>query len=134
MRQAANLEHLLCKSKFMPVEENFHVIFCGKNCAWCPYLLKASSYLFKRIRFSFSKKKKINFGNIQEPYLCLIYLFYFCQACKKECIGETGRLVKRISFYKQHIRQPQYQQIKVEEHLRLCSCGDFQMFPFLQIK
>ena len=49
MRQAPNLERLLCKSKFMTVEEHFHVNSCGKNCVCCPYLLKASSYLFKRV-------------------------------------------------------------------------------------
>ena len=35
MRQAPNLECLLCKSKFMPVEEHFRVNSCGKplfNC------------------------------------------------------------------------------------------------------
>ena len=48
--QAPNLEHLLCESKFMPVKENFHVNSCGKNCVCCPYLLKASSYLFKRVK------------------------------------------------------------------------------------
>ena len=49
MRQAPNLERLLCKSKFMLVEEHFHVNSCGKICVCCPYLLKASSYLFKRV-------------------------------------------------------------------------------------
>ena len=49
MRQAPNLERLLCKSKLMPVEEHFHVNSCGKNCVCSPYLLKASSYLFKRV-------------------------------------------------------------------------------------
>ena len=47
MRQAPNLERLLCKAKFMSAEEHFHVNSCGKNCVCCPYLLKASSYLFK---------------------------------------------------------------------------------------
>ena len=31
MRRASDLEHLLCKSKFIPVEENCHVNSCGKN-------------------------------------------------------------------------------------------------------
>ena len=58
-----------------------------------------------------------------------------CRECQEEYIGETGCLVKeRISVYRQHIRQSQYQQIKVEQHLRFCSGGEFQMFPFLQIK
>ena len=40
-----------------------------------------------------------------------------------------------IFVYRQYIRQShKYQQIKVEEHLRLSSSGEFQMFPFLQIK
>ena len=57
MRQAPNLERLLCKSKFKPVEEHFHVDSCGKNGVCCPYLLKASSYLFKRVnKVYFSKK------------------------------------------------------------------------------
>ena len=52
MRQMPNVERLLCKSKFMPVEENFHVTSsgCGKNCVCCPYNLKTSSYLFKRVK------------------------------------------------------------------------------------
>ena len=43
MNQGPKLERLLCKSKFIPVEENFHVTSCGKNCVCYPYLVKASS-------------------------------------------------------------------------------------------
>ena len=60
MRQAPNLERLLCKSKFMPIEEHFHVDSCGKNCVCCPYLLKASSYLFKRVNKVFFLKNNFN--------------------------------------------------------------------------
>ena len=49
MRRAPNLEHLLCKSKFTPVEKDFHVSSCGKNCVCCINLLKASSDLFKKV-------------------------------------------------------------------------------------
>ena len=56
IRQTSNLEHLFCKSKFMPSEEYFHVNFSGKNCVCCPYLLKASSYLFKRVNKYFFPK------------------------------------------------------------------------------
>ena len=38
-----------------------------------------------------------------------------------------------IRVYRQHIRQPQYQQLKVEGHLRVCGNGEFQIFPLLQI-
>ena len=129
MRQAPNLERLLCKSKFMPVEEHFHVNFCGKNCICCPYLLKAPSYLFKRMSKDFFRKNNFNCESRNLIYVVI------CQGCQEEHISETGCLVKeRISVYRHHIRQPQYQQIKVEEHLRFSSSGEFQMFPFLQIK
>ena len=46
---------------------------------------------------------------------CLIYLF---QGCKEEYTEETECIVKeRRNIYKGHIRQPQYQQLAVEEHL-----------------
>ena len=57
MRQALNLERLLCNSKFMPVEETSHLNSCGKNCVCCPYLLKTSSYPFKRVSKIFFLKK-----------------------------------------------------------------------------
>ena len=37
-------------------------------------------------------------------------------------------------MYRQHIRQPQYQQLKVEEHLRVCGNSEFQIFPLLQMR
>ena len=56
MRQASNLKLLLWKSKFVPVEENFQVNSCGKNCVCCPYLLESSSYLFKKVNKAFFLK------------------------------------------------------------------------------
>ena len=113
----------------MPTEENIHVNTCGKSCVCCPYLLKASSYLFKRINKVFFLKGSFNCESRNLIYVVI------CKGCKEEYIGETGCLVKeRISVYRRLIRQPQHQQIKVEEHLRLCSSGEIQMFPFLQIK
>ena len=37
-------------------------------------------------------------------------------------------------MYRQHIRQPQYHQLKVEEHLRICGNGEFPIFPLLQMR
>ena len=55
-----------------------------------------------------------------------------CQGCKEEYVGETSCLVKeRLNIYRQHIRQPQYQQLAVEEHLRTCGEGKFHV-SFLQ--
>ena len=36
-------------------------------------------------------------------------------------------------FYRQHIRQPQYLQLAVEENLRTCGEEKFRMFPFFKI-
>ena len=37
-------------------------------------------------------------------------------------------------MYRQHIRQPQHQQLKVEEHLRVCGNGEFRIFPLRQMR
>ena len=37
-------------------------------------------------------------------------------------------------MYRQNIRQPQYQQLKVGGHLRICGNGEFQIFPMLQMR
>ena len=63
----------------------------------------------------------------------LIYIV-ICQKCKKQYIGEMGYLVKKwVNIYRQHIRQPQYQQLAPEEHLGTCEYGKFHMFPFFKI-
>ena len=50
-----------------------------------------------------------------------------CQEYK----GETGCLAKeQINIYWQHIRQLQYQQLAVEEHLPTCGDGKFHAFFF----
>ena len=114
------------KSGVVRFEEQFHVNSYGKNCVCCPYLLKAFSYLFERVNKVFFLKNNFNCDSRNLTYVVF---------CQEEYICETGCLVKeRISVYRQHIRQPQYQQIKMEERLCFCSSGEFQMFPFLQIK
>ena len=37
-------------------------------------------------------------------------------------------------MYRQHIRQPQYQQLKVEGHIRACGNREFQIFHLLQMR
>ena len=41
--------------------------------------------------------------------------------------------VEKINIYRQHIRQPQYQQLAVEEDIRTCGDGQFHVFPFFKI-
>ena len=104
MRQAPNLQRLLCQISCLE-EKIFTLIFVERIAS------------------------AVNCENRNLIYVVI------CQGCKEEYIGQTSCLEKeRISLYRQHIRQPQYQQIKVEEHLRLCSSGEFQIYQFLQMK
>ena len=61
----------------------------------------------------------------------LIYVV-ICGTCMEEYSRETGqgktKLRGRVRVYHQHIRQPQYQQLKVEGHLRVCGSGNFEYF------
>ena len=69
--------------------------------------------------------------------LNLIYVVV-CPNCQGEYIGETGinrqKLRDRVRIYRQHIRQPKYQMLKVEEHLRNCGNGQFKIFRFLKMR
>ena len=74
---------------------------------------------------------------LKNPFNCessnLIYVA-ICKGCKEEYKRETGCLVKeRINIYRQNIRQPQYQQLAVEEHLHTCGETESFMFPFFKI-
>ena len=101
---------LLCRSKFESQRINHTVKNFGKNCVSSPYLLKASLYQFKRVNKTILLKNSFNFESINFIYVVI------CQGCKREYIGEMGCPVKeRINIYRQHIRQPQYQQFAFEE-------------------
>ena len=45
----------------------------------------------------------------------------------------NGLSSERANIYRQHIRQPQYQQLAVEKHLRNFGGGKFHMFTFFKI-
>ena len=67
----------------------------------------------------------------------VIYVL-ICSGCLEEYIGETGvgkaRLRDRVKVYRQHIKQPEHQKLKVEEHIRFCGRDSFKIFPFLQMQ
>ena len=129
LRQPPNLERILCKSKFSDEKQVFTVKKCGKSCFCCEYVREGQSY-----KFINSDKDFILKTNFTCESSNLIYVV-ICNGCKEEYIGQTGTTLKdRVSTYKQHIKQPQYQQIKVEEHLRTCGEHKFNIFPFFKIK
>ena len=61
-----------------------------------------------------------------------------CSDCLEEYNEETG-LSKtsskdRIREYRQCIKQPEHQQLKVEEHIRICGRASFKIFLFPQMR
>ena len=66
----------------------------------------------------------------------LIYVV-ICPTCNEEYIGETGegktRVCDRVRVYRQHICQPQYQQLKCEERFQTCGKGEFKIIPFFKL-
>ena len=91
-----------------------------------------------QITFAFYVKISLKCMILIRLYSYIIWKRRYCYqrriGCKEEYIEETGCLVKeRINIYWQHIRQPQYQQSAVEEHLHTCGEGKFHMFPFFKI-
>ena len=128
-RQAPNLERILCKSGFNSTMFRGIVEQCGKNCFCCDYISQGTEYLFKEVKYTFKIKSKFNCESKN-----LIYVI-ICSGCNKEYIGQTQTMLKeRLSIYRQHIRQPQYQMIKAEGHLRTCGKGIFNIMPFFQVR
>ena len=59
--------------------------------------------------------------------------------CKKDYNGEkdeerTKLKERSVRMYRQHIRQPQYQQLKVKGHLRLSGNGELPIFLFFRMR
>ena len=51
----------------------------------------------------------------------VIYVLVACSGC-----------LRRV--YRQQIKQPEHQKLKVEEHIRICGRDSFKIFSFLQMR
>ena len=47
---------------------------------------------------------------------------------------DKTRLRDMVRVYRQHIKQPEHQKLKVEEPIRICGKSSFKIFPFLQMR
>ena len=126
-RQSPNLKKLLTKAEFGEVLSG--TFNCSdKRCECCNYLLINDHYTFKNVQITFKLKNRFTCDSFNLIYVVI------CGTCKEEYIRETGqgktKLRGRVRVYYQHIRQPQYQQLKVEGHLRVCGSVEFRIFPF----
>ena len=130
-RQAPNLERILTKAEFS--QKQVGVYKCpGKRCECCASLLLANSYSFKNVDKIFNLKTYFSCDSYNRLYIII------CPTCDEEYTGETGigktKLRDRTRVYGQYIRQPEYQKLKIEEHLRTCGKGTFKIFSLLQMR
>ena len=130
-RQAPNLKRILTKAEFS--QKQVGVYKCpDKRCECCTSLLLGNSYTFKNVDETFNLKTYFSCDSYNLLYIII------CPTCGEQYTGETGvgktKLRNRIRVYRQHIRQPEYQKLKVEEQLRTCGKGTFKIFPLLQMR
>ena len=130
-RQAANLKRILTKAEFS--QKQVGVYKCpDKRCECCASLLLGDSYTFTNVEKTFNLKTYFSCDSYNLLYIII------CSTCGEEYTGETGvgetKLRDRVRVYQQHIRQPEYQKLKVEEHLRTCGKDTFKIFPLLQMR
>ena len=130
-RQSPNLKKLLTKAEFGEIL--LGTFNCSdKRCECCNYLLINDHYTFKNVQITFKLKNRFTCDSFNIIYVVI------CGTCKEEYIGNTGegktKLRDRFRVYRRHNRQPQYQQLKTERHLRVCGNGEFRIFPLLQMR
>ena len=121
----------LTKAQFSQKQVGFYK--CpDKRCECCTSLLLGNSYTFKNVDKTFNLKAHFSCDSSNLLYIVT------CPTFGEEYTGETGvgktKLRDRVRVYQQHIRQPEYQKLKVEEHLRTCGEGTFKIFPLLQMR
>ena len=130
-RQAPNLKRILNKAEFS--QKQVGVYKCPeKRCECCTNLLLGNSYTFKNVDKTFNLKAHFSCDSSNLLYIVI------CPICGGEYTSETAvgktKLRERARVYRQHIKQPEYQKLKVEEHLRMCGKGTFNIFPLVQMR
>ena len=56
-----------------------------------------------------------------------------CSDCKEKDLGQLQTtLQERLNTQRQHIGQPEIQQIDAQGHIRICSSGNFKIMSFFQ--
>ena len=130
-RQPSSLKKLLTRAIYSNKKEHCSKKCTKTRCACCDYIKEGSFHTFKTTGDIFYLKENMTCESSDLIYVVI------CSTCNKEYIGETGegktRVRDRVRVYRQHIRQPQYQQLKCEEHFRTCGKGQFKIFPFFKL-
>ena len=126
-----NLKRILTKAVFSQ-KQVWVYKHPDKRCECCTSLLLGNSYTFKNVDQTFNLKTYFSCGSYNLLYIII------CTTCGEEYANETGigktKLRDHVRVYWQHIRQPEYQKLKLEEHLRTCGKGSFKIFPLLEMR
>ena len=127
--QAPNLKKILTKAGFS--QKQIWVFKCpDKRCECCASLLLGNLYAFKNVDKIFNLKAHFSCNSSNLLYIII------CPTCGEEYIGETGvgktKLKDHVRVYQQHFRQPEYQKLKVEEHLRTCAKVPLKSFLYFR--
>ena len=110
-RQPSNLKRLLCSSNFSTNKTTFKRTKCRKSCFCCDYIIEAELLKFKNWNQPFVLK--YNF-NCETPNFIYVII---SSGCNKEYVRQIGGQLKgRLSIYRKHIRQPEYEKLEVERH------------------
>ena len=126
-RQAPNLGRILCKSSFSPSNSISVVKNCGKSFVCC--IKEGIEHTFKTVDKKFEIRITFNCESKNLIYVVI------CSGCEEEYIGQTQTILKeRLNTYRQHIRQPELQQIDVEGHIGKSGGGNFKIMPFFAIR
>ena len=128
-QQAPNLNKILTKSEFS--QKQVGVFKCPDNrYECCASLLLGISYTFKNVDKTFNLKAHFSCDSSN------LFNIIICPTCGEEYTGETGvgktKLRDRVRVYRQHIRQPEYQKLKAEEHLRTCGKRTLKTFLYFR--
>ena len=127
-RQSSNLKKLLIKAEFGEILSG--TFNCSdERCECCNYLLINDHYTFENVQITYTLKNRFTCDSFNLIYAVI------CGIYKEVYIGETGegkaKLRDRVRVYREHIRQPQYQKLKVQGHLKVCGNEDIRVFLFL---
>ena len=120
---APKLVRIFCKSSFSPSNSISGIKNCGKSFACCQYIKQGKEHTFETVDEKFE---------IRMPFNCESKNLIFVEICsgrKEEYIGQIQAMLKeRLNTYRQHMRQPQLQQIDVEGHIKTCACKNYAVF------
>ena len=123
-RQVPNLKRILTKAEFSQKQVGVYK-YPDKRCECCASLILGNSHTFKNVDKTFNLKTYFSCDSYNLLYIII------CPTCGEEYTGESGigktKLRDLVRVYRQHVRQPEYQKLKVEEHLRTCGKGTFKI-------